>query len=238
MYKNIQPTEYSISTTTCTVYSNINHIDTHLINELYEKKEIFKGSPISINTRKRFKNCLIVKFKFNSDTDKKNRIVAINIFKTGNFHITGSKNKEEVESVLTYICDELFASGIIKNNEIEYKIEIRLINSNFSIPLYNIDLNKLYQEFKTDNPLIFVKYNPNNHPGVQIKINVNNVNVSCFVFGSAKVIITGSRTIEQLDIVYKFITNYIDTRFNNICMIKPTPIVKIPQKRGRKRLTR
>lgn len=234
-YRNINPTEYSISTMTCTVYSNIEKIDILKMVDLYKSGDIFNGAPVTINEKKKFKNCAIIKIHF--DCDKK-RTVAINVFNTGNFHVTGSRSNDEIESTLTYVCEELYNNKIIDICDIDYKIEIRLINSNFCIPLYNVDLNKLYEVIKKDKPDMFSKYDANNHPGVQIKVSVSNVNVSCFIFGSAKIIITGSRNIEQLNNVYDFITSYIDEKFSLVCKVKPPVVEKIPQKRGRKRLVR
>ena len=233
---NISPTNYSISTMTSTVYTNIPKINVDLILELYANDKIFQEAPIEIGgIKRRFKNCVIVKIIFPSET-KKQRRVAVNIFNTGNFHVTGTRENDEIVSVMNYLCDEFLKCGVIETSDLEIDIQTRLINSNYSLPLYNVDLHELYNRFKKDHVAYFSKYNPNNHPGVQLKIpTTDNVDVSCFVFGTGSILITGSRNLDQLDYVYDFLVKYLDNNFKSFCHVKPPAEPKIPMKRGRKR---
>lgn len=243
-YQNIKPSDYAISTMTSTVYTNIESIDINKINMMYTEESLFKGAPIVIGENKRnFKNCIIIKFMFDTDTGEsksKKRTVSINVFRSGCFHVAGTRCEEEISSIIDFLYGHFIDNKIIDTGytKVETEIKTRLINATFSIPLYNIDLNILYGKFKNDNPSFFVKYDSNNHPGVQIKVNVEDVDVSCFIFGSGKAIITGSKNSNQLQYVYEFITKYIDDNFNSICHLKPPVVAHVPQKRGRKRLVR
>jgi TATA-box binding protein (TBP) (component of TFIID and TFIIIB) len=204
---------------------------------LYEEKKIFNGECFAIGgAKKKFKNCVIIKFKFESDTKK--RTVSLNVFHSGCFHVAGTRCEEEITSIIEFVCGHFLAHNIIDADNIELDVKTRLINATFSVPLFNIDLSILHGLFKKDNPLFFIKYDSNNHPGVQIKVRVEMVDVSCFIFGSGKAIITGSKNVDQMNYVYQFITKYIDSNFNALCRLKPPVVEHVPQKRGRKRIIR
>lgn len=181
-----------------------------------------------------FRNCIILKIKFREDHGEKDRKIAINIFKSGDFNITGARSEGEIRLVVDHLCKQMKLKECITEDAEIKDINIRMIHAYFAIP-YNIDLNKLFTSFKTEYPKWFSKYDRNVHPGVQLNIPVNNdKTVAIFIFGTGKLLLSGSRNEKELVEAYSIIMKHFDKFFSTFCYFKINEI-KIKGKRGRKR---
>ena len=77
-----------------------------------------------------------------------------------------------------------------------------MINSNFSC---NCNLNlKLFTRLLSYEGYTS-RYNPESYPAINLKYE----KVSVFIFGSGNVVITGSKSIEEIIETYKFITDFM-----------------------------
>lgn len=114
---------------------------------------------------------------------------------------------------------------------------VKIVNIN-SVYDCNCEINreKLYDVIQEKN--LFVKYDPNTYPGVNIKFIYNDSlsglcncdplcnldvckKISIFVFQSGKIIITGANEIEQLDKTYLFINNILQNNKSVIKVLQP-----------------
>lgn len=251
LYTNITPNDVKISTMTVTAYTNIKNIHVEKILKLCEDEPNFPDESFTLSTKRRFKNCLIFKVQFDSPLSKKKiRNVAINIFSTGVFNITGVLCIEEAETIVAYIYEKLKDRDLLESSAdvLETNIQIKMINSSFCIGLFNLDLFELQNALNSQNDLnalnsqndlngfkMILKFNPSTHPGLQIKIKVDDTYTTCIIFGSGKALITGAKSISSLSVVYDFITKFIDEKYILFCHVKPAVIPSSPKKRGRKR---
>ena len=91
---------------------------------------------------------------------------------------------------------------------------IRMINSNCKVP-FKINRDALFQLLKADK--IKCRYDPNSHACVNIRHDINETdNVSIFVFQSGSIIITGGKTIGDINKGYHYIMNIISKHYETI----------------------
>lgn len=243
-YSNISPNDVKISTMTVTAYTNIKTIHVEKIIQLCDEvgdESNFPDESFKLSTKRRFKNCLIFKVQFDSPLSKnKKRNVAINIFRTGVFNITGVICLEEADTIVTYIYEKLKNRDFLEMTDdiLETTIQIKMINSSFCIGSFNLDLFELQNALNASNTNkeeMIVKFNPSTHPGLQVKLKISDTYTTCIIFGSGKALITGAKSESSLGIVYDFITKFIDEKYSLFCQIKPAVVPCSPKKRGRKR---
>ena len=127
----------------------------------------------------------------------------------------------------------------LENKDFSYDIKIANINGVYGCN-ESIDRQILANILKQKG--IFVKYDPNTYPGINVKYIFNNTNtgicncdnkcrwvdgremgensckrISIFIFQSGKVIITGGNSKEQIDKAYHFINNIISENYSDVC---------------------
>jgi len=91
---------------------------------------------------------------------------------------------------------------------------IRMINSNCKVP-FKINRDILFQLLKKDK--IKCRYDPNSHACVNIRHDINsNDKVSIFVFQSGCIIITGGKTILDINKGYNYIMELISKYYESI----------------------
>lgn len=91
---------------------------------------------------------------------------------------------------------------------------IRMINSNCKVP-FKINREILYYLLKQDK--IKCRYDPNSHACVNIRYEINtNDKVSIFVFQSGSIIITGGKTISDINKGYNYIMDIISKHYESI----------------------
>jgi len=91
---------------------------------------------------------------------------------------------------------------------------IRMINSNCKVP-FKINRDILFQLLKKEK--IKCRYDPNSHACVNIRYDINaNDKVSIFVFQSGSIIITGGKTIIDINKGYNYIMEIISKHYETI----------------------
>ena len=89
-----------------------------------------------------------------------------------------------------------------------------MINSNCRVP-FKINRDVLFQILKSEK--IKCRYDPNSHACVNIRHDINsNDTVSIFVFQSGSIIITGGKTISDINSGYHYIMNIISKHYEAI----------------------
>ena len=163
-----------------------------------------------------------------------NKIMNVKLFNNGKIQITGLKKENQaipcIENLIKYFND----ISIFEDEEdiSILKHELVLINSDFDIG-FQINREVLHKEIIDSG--IYSSYEPCNYPGVNIKyfINQNQFDGICCcesmcngkgradgdgkckkvtiaVFKSGKIIITGGQNVDQLEVSYRFIKNFIE----------------------------
>lgn len=145
--------------------------------------------------RKTFFNQVTINYQ---DISKK----SIKLFSNGIIHMTGITSFKEANLLSLKLVD-LVRKGLGSKHELE-SLRIGMINSNFSYKygLYLKILHNILQEKEVDS-----RYNPESYPAINIKRN----GISIFVFGSGNVVITGSKTIDDIINTYEFIVDFLDS---------------------------
>lgn len=91
---------------------------------------------------------------------------------------------------------------------------IRMINSNCKVP-FKINRDILFQLLKKDK--VKCRYDPNSHACVNIRHDINATDkVSIFVFQSGSIIITGGKTISDINKGYHYIMGIISKHYESI----------------------
>ena len=169
------------------------------------------------------------------------KLVNVKLFNNGKIQMTGLKYENHGTKVLKILIpyilhlDQIKEDKILNSTEIIFEpMNIVLINSDFDIG-YKIKRDILHREIVDAG--LYSSYEPCIYPGVNIKyyFNSNQDNGICkcssmctgkgdglsdggckkitvAVFKSGKIIITGARSNEQLELSYNFITKFINDR--------------------------
>ena len=207
----------NVSTITYICNLNVHEIDLKTFIETFEIKQVgtkyakikMKPFPVHKNfeiskrgkIKKSFFNQITLNFV---DINKK----SIKIFSNGKLQLTGLTSLFECKNVSMFILELLkFILPNISHINID-KGYIAMLNSNFSV-MYNIDLynfNKILQKQKN----CFSVYNPESYPAINFKINISDDRcLSIFIFGTGNIVITGSKTINEMTIAYKYVTDLL-----------------------------
>jgi len=158
------------------------------------------------------------------------KLINCKIFNNGTIQLTGCKSVENLLCVLNTLSSKLSDEISIINTKKEhiykpfatnmdnlkldklYFFNIVMINCNFDAG-YKIDREELFSITKKNN--ITATYEPGRHACVNIKYQymcpkeINDKQISIFVFESGKVIITGSSKRDHIVKAYDFITNLL-----------------------------
>ena len=125
--------------------------------------------------------------------------------------MTGVTSLIEAETIGTMICKILTDHFPLDKEFTVKSLEIGMINSNFS---FGYDLNilkykNIYQSEKCN-----VEYVPDVYPGLKIKYGSNEQNkgTSIFVFATGNVLITGSKSLEEIREAFLYI---VESTLNN-----------------------
>lgn len=119
---------------------------------------------------------------------------AVLIFSTGKIVCTGARNIEDVKKVIKNVVKIIKDSG--KGQPKKYEIRIENIVASAQIPA-TLDLDKI--AFESENS----EYEPNQFPGLVYRL--KNPKATLLLFGSGKVICTGTEKIEDVEYTMKFL---------------------------------
>jgi TATA-box binding protein (TBP) (component of TFIID and TFIIIB) len=203
-----------------------------------EIKGFYKNLKIK-RSKHRFFNQVTVYIKLDTD-----RYINVKIFKNGSLQMTGIKKISECNIIINKLLSEIetinsnnitpivnntllpdfIQSPIEPNTDIVFyekkedlkvvDFNIRMINSNCRVP-FKINRDVLFGLLKKDK--IKCRYDPNSHACVNIRHDITeNDKVSIFVFQSGSIIITGGKTISDINKGYHYIMNIISKHYELI----------------------
>jgi len=158
--------------------------------------------------------------------------INIKLFKNGSLQMSGCKNIEDVNKVLGKVLTRLSqVKGKMEDGEIKeitfveeldkfdiYNFKIDMIYCNYKISI-QIDREKLHELLKKKR--VKCIYEPCSRACVIIKYtptinNIENKEVSIFIFKKGNIIITGARSKEQVIEAYNYINNILITHSDEI----------------------
>lgn len=158
--------------------------------------------------------------------------INIKLFKNGSIQMTGVKNLYHFTTAINKISDALQKNmvtyspltGLFESKPFSETPEvlildniadlnIRMINSHFDVG-FSIDREQLYELVRNK---IICTYEPFVHACVNIKYHYDENNtVSVFVFESGNIIVTGGKTMDQIEKAYKYINKILYENYNMI----------------------
>ena len=187
-----------------------------------KKKVVKKGK-----TQKFYNQITVVIRIDNGSCEDINKVKSINVklFKNGSIQMSGCKRIEEVNTVINKLIYRLkeikgrrvddkieqikFVEDASKVNVKDFKID--MINSNYQVNL-QIDRSKFYRLLlqkkisasyeKCIRACVIIKYCPTID-------NVNDKEISIFVFQKGNIIITGAKSKNQVTAAYKYLNNIL-----------------------------
>lgn len=183
---------------------------------------------------KRFDNQLTLILNLNEN------LINMKLFKNGRLQMTGLKSIENgkiaIQNIIDIIVKLNFNNNILEKNDIQFKnYKICLINSDFKFTS-KLKRNKLFEYLINTTDLI-CSYEPCIYPGVKIQFFYNedmdgickcddgfcsnkNKNSKCTkitvaIFESGCTIITGAKSLEQINVTYKYIKDFLTNNINH-----------------------
>ena len=162
------------------------------------------------------------------------------LFKNGRIQMTGLKHIDNGPIAINIIIDIIknlnFNNNIFDNDDLIFSdYKICLINSDFKF-CSKLKRNKLF-EFLNNNTDLVCSYEPCIYPGVKIQFFYNNkldgicrcsndfcsnkkknslcTKITIAIFESGCTIITGAKSLEQINVTYEFIKNLLKNNIDN-----------------------
>ena len=139
----------------------------------------------------------------------------VKVFSNGRLHLTGITSINEASNVCVFICNLLNSTlgAITGSKSVDaYDLKICMINTNFSLN-HGIDILKLKKCLSELND-INCQYTPDTYPGLKIKCFITNASV--FIFSSGQIVITGVKSLNDIQIIYSKILCCISSNFHTV----------------------
>jgi TATA-box binding protein (TBP) (component of TFIID and TFIIIB) len=203
-----------------------------------EIKGFYKNLKIK-RSKNKFFNQVTAYIKLGPD-----RYINVKIFKNGSLQMTGIKKISECNIIINKLLAEINTVNsntitlpaqntllpefvlvpLTPNTDVIFyektealkviTFNIRMINSNCHVP-FKINRDVLFGLLKKEK--IKCRYDPNSHACVNIRHDINDTDkVSIFVFQSGSIIITGGKTISDINNGYHYIMNIISKHYELI----------------------
>ena len=243
---NINPTGLKINTMTICCKTKLSELE-KLPFKMYDLRTYFIENPfeegIEVSQKSMGKNVIMFKWtQTYGDDNEFSKRICCKVFGNGAMHITGVTSP--VEAVLIcnhfvsrfeshpFFVDESKKSEETKeSNDFTSDFTICMIQSSFDTHL-RIRLDELYKQWNDSS--LSLLFNNEKHHAVQVKFKEIHKSLSAFIFSTGRILITGAVLPEHLNHAFTKVCSYLDQHSFELTT-KRIDIVKIPQKRGRKR---
>ena len=146
---------------------------------------------------------------------------SVKVFPNGSIQVAGCCDLFDCKRVITqlkYIFKEFLDMEVELENE---KFRVVMINSNFSLN-YNLNLMKVADWFEEYNDIFKVSFEPDRYSAVKIKFKPAHdmKEITCSIFSTGKIIITGAETLKEIAFGYNIINQHINE--NPYIRVSPT----------------
>lgn len=204
-----------VKITTITMISSFSReIDIQKLRDVFEKNQILKIKKSNGNSDCAFEWKLKPTTFYNQITLTYNDLYStksIKVFPNGSIQVAGCSDLYDCKRIITQLS-YIFKKYLSFEEDIPIEtFRVVMINSNFSLN-YNINLMKVAQHFEATNSLFKVSFEPDRYSAVKIKFKPADdmKEITCSIFSTGKIIITGAETLKEIAFAYNIINNHIN----------------------------
>jgi len=208
----IRPSWVKITTITM-VSSFIQEIDIKKLREVFERIGSYKMRRVGTNTDgfewklkpTTFYNQVTLTYHDSYSTK------SVKVFPNGSIQVAGCCDLFDCKRIITQLV-HIFKTFL--GMEITLPVDsfrVVMINSNFSLN-YNINLMKVADWFEEYNDIFKVSFEPDRYSAVKIKFKPAHdmKEITCSIFSTGKIIITGAETLKEIAFAYNIINQHIN----------------------------
>ena len=136
---------------------------------------------------------------------------SVKVFPNGSIQVAGCCDLFDCKRIITQLV-QIFKNFLgLEINLPENSFRVVMINSNFSLN-YNINLMKVADWFEEYNDIFKVSFEPDRYSAVKIKFKPAHdmKEITCSIFSTGKIIITGAETLKEIAFAYNIINQHIN----------------------------
>jgi TATA-box binding protein (TBP) (component of TFIID and TFIIIB) len=136
---------------------------------------------------------------------------SVKVFPNGSIQVAGCCDLFDCKRIITQL---VYIFKTFLGLEIQLPVDsfrVVMINSNFSLN-YNINLMKVADWFEEYNDIFKVSFEPDRYSAVKIKFKPAHdmKEITCSIFSTGKIIITGAETLKEIAFAYNIINQHIN----------------------------
>jgi len=140
---------------------------------------------------------------------------SVKVFPNGSIQVAGCSDLFDCKRIITQLVYILkhFLQMTIELPPNSFRVV--MINSNFSLN-YNINLMLVARWFEEYNDIFKVSFEPDRYSAVKIKFKPSHEmkEITCSIFSTGKIIITGAETLKEIAFAYNIINHHINENEN------------------------
>ena len=136
---------------------------------------------------------------------------SVKVFPNGSIQVAGCCDLFYCKRIITQLT-HIFKTFLGMSNTIPVEsFRVVMINSNFSLN-YNINLIEVSNWFEEYNDIFKVSFEPDRYSAVKIKFKPSQEmkEITCSIFSTGKIIITGAETLKEIAFGYNIINQHIN----------------------------
>ena len=136
---------------------------------------------------------------------------SVKVFPNGSIQVAGCCDLFDCKRIITQLT-YIFKTFLDIDHDIpEDSFRVVMINSNFSLN-YNINLHVVSNWFEEYSDIFKVSFEPDRYSAVKIKFKPANdmKEITCSIFSTGKIIITGAETLKEIVFAYNVINQHIN----------------------------
>jgi TATA-box binding protein (TBP) (component of TFIID and TFIIIB) len=204
-----------IKITTITMISSFSQkVDTHKLRDVFEKNEVLKIKNSNGLDDYAFEWRLKPTTFYNQVTLTYNdsySTKSIKVFPNGSIQVAGCSDLYDCKRIIKQLS-YIFKKYLDFEEDIPIEsFRVVMINSNFSLN-YNLNLMRVATHFEDANDVFKVSFEPDRYSAVKIKFKPaeDMKEITCSIFSTGKIIITGAETLKEIAFAYNIVNNHIN----------------------------
>ena len=136
---------------------------------------------------------------------------SVKIFPNGSVQVAGCCDIFDCKRIITQLIHIFKVFLNLENVATFDSFKVVMINSNFSLN-YNINLMKVSDWFERYSDIFKVSFEPDRYSAVKIKFKPAHEmkEITCSIFSTGKIIITGAETLKEIAFAYNIINQHIN----------------------------
>lgn len=136
---------------------------------------------------------------------------SVKVFPNGSIQVAGCCDLFDCKRIITQLIHIFKVFLDLKIEVSSDSFRVVMINSNFSLN-YNINLMKVSDWFERYSDIFKVSFEPDRYSAVKIKFKPAHEmkEITCSIFSTGKIIITGAETLKEIAFAYNIINQHIN----------------------------